>query len=134
MKPVVWLISLQLAIGHYEPSFEKTPSFFLSQATYFESLSFFSLVLHASNVDGHRLVLLGGRAIDQCGGADLDEHAGHQFQACMAKCFECIEQLKGFFMLIFNLLPDQDVPSGPKEPSESRNAARKKERSNPRFA
>jgi hypothetical protein len=32
------------------------------------------------------------------------------------------------------LLPGQDVPKGSKVPSESRHAARQKERSNPRFA
>lgn len=133
MKPVVWLISLQLGNGHYGPSFEKTPSLLL-QVNYFESLPFFSLVLHASNVVGHRRVLPCGRAIDQCGGADIDEHAVHQFQACVAKRFERIEQLKGFIMFVFKLLPGPDVPSGPKEPSESRTATRKKERSNPRFA
>lgn len=104
------------------------------QVTYFESLSFFSLVLYASNVDGRRFVLHCGCVVDQCGGADLDEHAGHQFQACVAKRFERIEQLKGFLMFVFKLLPGPDVPSGPKEPSESRTATRKKERSNPRFA
>ena len=37
-------------------------------------------------------------------------------------------------MLLLKLLPGQDAPTGPKEPFESRNGARKKERSNPRFA
>jgi hypothetical protein len=34
----------------------------------------------------------------------------------------------------FQLLPGQDVPAGPKEPSESRVGSRKKERPHPRFA
>jgi len=37
-------------------------------------------------------------------------------------------------MLLLKLLPDSDSPTGPKEPWESRKAARKKERSNPCFA
>lgn len=106
----------------------------LLQVTYFEYLSFFSLVLRASNVDGRRLILPCGGPLCQCGGANLDEHAVHQFQACLAKRFERIKQLKGFVMFVFKLLPGPDVPSGPKEPSESRTATRKKERSNPRFA
>jgi hypothetical protein len=92
------------------------------------------LVLRTSNVDGDRLVLHRGRAVVQCGGADFDGHAFHQFQACVAKRVERFQYLKGKMMFLLKLLPSPDVPTGPKEPSESRNAARKKERSNPRFA
>jgi hypothetical protein len=37
-------------------------------------------------------------------------------------------------MVSLNRLPDQDVQSGPKEPSESQVVTRKKERPHPRFA
>jgi len=92
------------------------------------------MVLRASNVDGCCCVLLRGRAIGQCSGADIDGHAFHRFQACVAKCIERFWYLKGEIMVLLTLLPGPSVPTGPKEPSESRNAARKKEHSNPRFA
>ncbi len=37
-------------------------------------------------------------------------------------------------MSSLNLLPGQDAPSGPKEPSESQVVTRKKDRPHPRFA
>jgi len=37
-------------------------------------------------------------------------------------------------MFSLSLLPGQDVPSGPKEPSESQALGRQKGRSHPRFA
>jgi len=36
-------------------------------------------------------------------------------------------------MFSCHLLPGQDAPAGPKDPSESRSGSRKKERSHPRF-